>query len=214
MKVTPSILSVLDQDLKQVIKTLEDAKVEYLHLDVMDNKFVPNYTFDASLVEQIRNITSMKLDTHLMIEKPEETIDTYIKAKSDYICFHYEATNKHHEIIDKIKQSGLKAGMSVKPNTSVEVLLPYLNKLDLVLVMSVEPGFGGQKFMEPMLEKVKFLSNIKKEKQYNYLIEIDGGINNETALLAKNAGCEIIVVGTYLFKQENINKTVSSLEAL
>lgn len=212
MKVAPSILSVLNEDLDQIIKTLEEAKVKYLHLDVMDNKFVPNYTFDAKLVEEIRNKTSMILDTHLMIENPEDTIDTYIYANSDYICFHYEATTNHQLIINKIKASGLKVGMSVKPNTSVEVLKPYLKDLDLVLVMSVEPGFGGQKFMCDMLEKVKYLKQEKLENNYQYLIEIDGGINNETSLLAKDAGCDIIVVGTYLFKQDDIKATVVELE--
>lgn len=212
MKVAPSILSVLNEDLKQIIKKLEDANVKYLHLDVMDNKFVPNYTFDAKFVKQIREITSITLDTHLMIEKPETTIDTYIEANSDYICFHYEATTKHKEIIDKIKKSGLKVGISVKPNTDIDVLMPLLKDLDLVLVMSVEPGFGGQKFMNKMLSKVRTLKKLKEDNNYQYLIEIDGGINNETSLLAKEAGCDIIVVGTYLFKQSDLSKTIKELE--
>lgn len=212
MKVAPSILSVLDQNLNDIIKQLEQANVKYLHLDVMDNVFVPNYTFNAEMVKQIRSKTSIILDTHLMIDKPEKTIDTYIKSKSDIICFHYEATMQHSEIIKKIKDSGLKVGMAIKPNTSIDVLLPYLKDLDLVLVMSVEPGFGGQKFINEMLNKVEQLSYLKKNNNYHYMIEMDGGINDQTSILAKKAGCDIVVVGTYLFKQSNLSKTIMELE--
>lgn len=212
MQVAPSILSVLNEDLKKIIRSLEDAKVKYLHLDVMDNKFVPNYTFDYNLVNDIRKMTSMILDTHLMIERPEDTIDNYIQTNSDYICFHYEATSKHQIIIDKIKKSGLKVGISIKPKTDIAVLTPFLKELDLILVMSVEPGFGGQKFMDDMLSKVKELKKLREINDYRYLIEIDGGINNQTSILAKEAGCDIIVVGTYLFKQEDLAKTIRELE--
>ncbi len=214
MKVAPSILSVLDQDLDQVLKTLEDANVEYLHLDVMDNVFVPNITFDYNLVKELKPKTKMILDTHLMIANPDELIDEYIKTKSDYLCFHIEAAKNPKEIIKKIKDNNLKCAVSIKPNTPVSVIEPLLQDLDLVLVMSVEPGFGGQKFMVDMLEKVKLLKKLKEEKKYHYLIEMDGGLNNNTAVLAKEAGCDIIVVGTFLFNSENIKETVKELESI
>lgn len=212
MKVAPSILSVLNQDLNQVIKTLEDANVTYLHLDVMDNVFVPNITFDYNLVKEIKPKTKMILDTHLMIANPDEMIDEYIKANSDYLCFHIEAAKNPQEIINKIKSNNLKCGISIKPKTPVSEIEQYLKDLDLVLVMSVEPGFGGQKFMEDMLLKVKLLKELREKNNYNYLIEIDGGLNNNTSVLAKEAGCDIIVVGTYLFNSNDIKKTVKELE--
>lgn len=212
MKVAPSILSVLNNDLNEVIKTLEDANVTYLHLDVMDNVFVPNYTFDESLVKKIKAQTKMIVDTHLMIHNPDDIIDNYIDTNSDYLCFHIEASNNPLKIVEKIKAKNLKCGVSIKPNTPVEAILELLPFLDLVLVMSVEPGFGGQKFMEGMLEKVKLLKQLRTDNKYNYLIEIDGGINNITSLLAKDAGCDIIVVGTYLFNQKDIKKTIEDLE--
>lgn len=212
MKVAPSILSVLNNDLNEVIKTLEDANVTYLHLDVMDNVFVPNYTFDESLVKKIKEQTKMIVDTHLMIHNPDDIIDNYIDTNSDYLCFHIEASNNPLKIVEKIKAKNLKCGVSIKPNTPVEAILELLPFLDLVLVMSVEPGFGGQKFMEGMLEKVKLLKQLRTDNKYNYLIEIDGGINNITSLLAKDAGCDIIVVGTYLFNQKDIKKTIEDLE--
>ena len=214
MKVAPSILSVLDQDLNQIFKTLEDANVEYLHLDVMDNVFVPNKTFDYNLVKELKPKTKMILDTHLMIANPDELIDEYIKTKSDYLCFHIEAAKNPKEIIKKIKDNNLKCGISVKPNTPLSTIEEYLEDLDLVLVMSVEPGFGGQKFMVDMLQKVKKLKELREKNNYNYLIEIDGGLNNNTAVLAKEAGCDIIVVGTYLFNSEDIKKTVKELESI
>lgn len=214
MKVAPSILSVLNNDLAKTIKTLEASSVTYLHLDVMDNVFVPNYTFDEKLVKQIKENTSLIVDTHLMIDEPFNKIDDYIKTGSDYLCFHIEATKDPLSVLKKIKKANLKVGISIKPNTLVEEIKPYLQDLDLVLVMSVEPGFGGQKFMSEVLSKVEELYKLRKENNYNYLIEIDGGINKDTAILAKAAGCDIIVVGTYLFNSDNIAKTVKELEQI
>ncbi len=212
MKVAPSILSVLNQDLDLIIKELEDANVQYLHLDVMDNIFVPNKTFDETLVKELKNRTKMIVDTHLMIHNPDEAIDKYIATSSDILVFHIEAAKNPKKIIEKIKASGLKCGISIKPNTSVDAIKDYLPYLDLVLVMSVEPGFGGQKFMEGMLDKVIVLKELREQNNYKYLIEIDGGINNITSLLAKKSGCDIIVVGTFLFNSSDIKKTIGELE--
>ena len=212
MKVAPSILSVLNKDLDLIIKELEEANVKYLHLDVMDNIFVPNYTFDESLVAKIKEKTNIILDTHLMIHNPDQIIDKYIETKSDYLCFHIEASSNPLETIKKIKDANLKCGISIKPKTNVDTIKELVPYLDLVLVMSVEPGFGGQKFMEDMLDKVKLLKQLRELNNYHYLIEIDGGINNITSLLAKKAGCDIIVVGTYLFNSPNIKNTIKELE--
>ena len=211
MKIAPSILSVKIEEYPKVIKELENLDISYLHLDIMDGKFVPNFTYDAEEVKNIRKMTSMFLDTHLMIENPENYINSYINAGSDSITFHFEATTKVKKVIKMIKDKNLKCGISIKPKTNVDVLLPYLSEIDMVLVMSVEPGFGGQKFMDSALNKIKQLANLRMENHYSYLIEVDGGINNETSKLCKNVGADIIVVGTYLMNSNNKKETIKEL---
>ncbi|MCI6508383.1 MAG: ribulose-phosphate 3-epimerase [Bacilli bacterium] len=211
MKIAPSILSVKIEEYPKVIKELENLDISYLHLDIMDGKFVPNSTYDAEEVKNIRKMTSMFLDTHLMIENPENYINSYINAGSDSITFHFEATTNVKKIIKMIKDKNLKCGISIKPKTNVDVLLPYLSEIDMVLVMSVEPGFGGQKFMDSALNKIKQLANLRMTNHYSYLIEVDGGINNETSKLCKNAGADIIVVGTYLMNSNNKKETIKEL---
>ncbi len=211
MKIAPSILSVKIEEYPKVIKELENLDISYLHLDIMDGKFVPNSTYDAEEVKNIRKMTSMFLDTHLMIENPENYINSYINAGSDSITFHFEATTNVKKIIKMIKDKNLKCGISIKPKTNVDVLLPYLSEIDMVLVMSVEPGFGGQKFMDSALNKIKQLNNLRMENHYSYLIEVDGGINNETSKLCKNVGADIIVVGTYLMNSNDKKETIKEL---
>lgn len=211
MKIAPSILSVKIEEYPKVIKELENLDISYLHLDIMDGKFVPNSTYDAEEVKNIRKMTSMFLDTHLMIENPENYINSYINAGSDSITFHFEATTNVKKIIKMIKDKNLKCGISIKPKTNVDVLLPYLSEIDMVLVMSVEPGFGGQKFMDSALNKIKQLANLRMTNHYSYLIEVDGGINNETSKLCKNAGADIIVVGTYLMNSNDKKETIKEL---
>lgn len=211
MKIAPSILSVKIEEYPKVIKELENLDISYLHLDIMDGKFVPNFTYDAEEVKNIRKMTSMFLDTHLMIENPENYINSYINAGSDSITFHFEATTNVKKIIKMIKDKNLKCGISIKPKTNVDVLLPYLSEIDMVLVMSVEPGFGGQKFMDSALNKIKQLANLRMENHYSYLIEVDGGINNETSKLCKDVGADIIVVGTYLMNSNNKKETIEEL---
>lgn len=211
MKIAPSILSVKIEEYPKVIKELENLDISYLHLDIMDGKFVPNSTYDAEEVKNIRKMTSMFLDTHLMIENPENYINSYINAGSDSITFHFEATTNVKKVIKMIKDKNLKCGISIKPKTNVDVLLPYLSEIDMVLVMSVEPGFGGQKFIDSALNKIKQLANLRMTNHYSYLIEVDGGINNETSKLCKNAGADIIVVGTYLMNSNNKKETIKEL---
>ena len=211
MILSPSILNVEDNKKVMYIKELEKNGVTFLHLDVMDGKFVPNQTFDYEYIKTLRKESNMIFDTHLMIEEPENLIEEYINSGSDYITFHIEATKYPLEIINKIKQHNKKVGISIKPNTSVSEILKYLPLIDLVLVMSVEPGFGGQSFMENSLPKINELKTLKETNNYSYLIEVDGGINNKTASLVKEAGVEAIVVGSYLTKQENLEKAIYEL---
>ena len=185
-----------------------------IHLDVMDGKFVLNTTYDANEVEKINKQTNAILDTHLMINTPETEIMSYILAGSDIITFHYEACKNIKETIKLIKDHGIKCGISVKPNTNINVLDPYLKDLDLVLVMSVEPGFGGQKFMPSALDKIKYLKDIKDKHNFQYLIEVDGGINVNTAKLVKDVGCDVIVVGTYLMNSEKFHECYEELKRI
>ena len=164
MLISPSILSVYQSNLDYALNELSKAKVDMLHLDVMDNKFVPNKTFDHTFVKKMKEKTNFILDTHLMIEHPELYYKEYIDAGTDYLTFHVEAAANPSKLIDLIHNENVKAGVSIKPQTPVDAIIPLLEKVDLVLVMSVEPGFGGQKFIPSALEKIKQLSQIKKEK--------------------------------------------------
>ncbi len=212
MIISPSILSADFKALENDIKTV--SKASWLHLDVMDGNFVPNISFGPMVIKQIRSSSSQIFDTHLMISRPQDYISAFKDAGSDYITFHVEADCNVDEVIDTIHSYNIKAGISIKPKTSVDEILPYLNKLDLVLVMSVEPGFGGQSFMPNCLDKIKMLDKLRKENSYKYLISVDGGINNETAKLVKEAGVDIVVVGSYLFKQENREEVINKLGLL
>lgn len=213
MDIAPSILSVLHEDLNPIFKKLELAGIKYLHLDVMDNIFVPNYTFDDQQIKDFRKQTSLLFDTHLMIQNPSLVIDKYLDAGADLICFHLEAEKDPLLLIKKIKEKGVKVGMAIKPKTKVDALDSYLELLDLVLVMSVEPGFGGQTFQTEMLEKVKYLKEKREKFAYHYIIEIDGGINISTGRLAKEAGADLCVVGTFLFNN-NFDETLKELKKL
>ncbi len=206
MEIAPSILSVYQQDIYAIIQELERIGIRFLHLDVMDNVFVPNFTFDETFIQRLRKDSHLIFDTHLMIQEPETTMAKYIEAGADLITFHFEATDNVQALMDIIHQSGKKVGIAIKPKTPVEVLQPYLHQLDLVLVMSVEPGFGGQLFQATMLDKVKWLKEQKENHHYSYWIEIDGGMNQDTLPLAKKAGVDIAVVGTYFFKGKNIEQ--------
>ncbi|MBA4336373.1 ribulose-phosphate 3-epimerase [bacterium] len=204
IQIAPSILSADFGKLNEDIATVEDY-VDYLHIDVMDGHFVPNLTFGAPVVKCIKS--KKPLDVHLMIENPMEYIDDFAKAGANILSFHYEAVENPRVLINMIKERGIKAGMSVKPGTEVEVLEEFLSELDWVLVMSVEPGFGGQSFMPSALDKIKWL----REKAPNLDIAVDGGINEETAKLCKEAGANILVAGSYIFKAKDRLKAIESL---
>ena len=210
----PSILSADFSKLLEEVKDVSTAK--FLHIDVMDGHFVPNITIGPLIVKSIKGKVDMVFDCHLMISDPKKYTESFAKSGADIITFHYEALNSKEEIldlIDYIHSFKIHAGISIKPNTSVDVLDDeILSKVDLVLVMSVEPGFGGQKFMENSLPKIKKLRELKDKFKYNYIIEVDGGINKETAVLVKKAGVEAIVAGTYVFKSQDRKETIKELE--
>lgn len=211
IKLSPSILDSDLASIKNTVKFLEKNKVEFIHFDVMDGNFVPNLTFGPNFIKSVRKLTSLPFDVHLMIKNPENYVDDFKKAGADYITIHYEATKNVSNILKHIKYIGGKAGISVKPKTKITKIKSYLKYLDLILIMSVEPGFGGQKFIPEVLEKVKYLKKIRNENNHNFFISIDGGINPETAESACKAGVDILVAGSAIFKSNNPSKVIKQL---
>lgn len=209
-KISPSILScdfsILKEDIDTVVKD-----VEYLHIDVMDGLFVNNISFGIPVIKSIRPHYDILFDTHLMIVEPERYIDAFASAGADLITFHIEATKDSKNVIDLIHAKGLKAGISLRPKTHVLELAPYLSMVELVLVMSVEPGFGGQAFDSSAVDKIKWLKEQKALHGYTYEIEVDGGINGETAKIVREAGAEVLVSGSYIFKAKNRKEAILSL---
>jgi len=211
--IAPSILSADFANLEKDIIKIEKAGADWVHVDVMDGRFVPNITIGAPVVKSIRKTTKMPFDVHLMIIEPIKYVEDFAKAGSNFITIHAEACEKNlEETIDLIKSFGIKAGVSIKPKTPVEVIKKVLHKLDLVLIMTVEPGFGGQNFIKECLPKISELRElIKKENLGNIYIEVDGGINDETAKLAISAGANALVAGNYIYKAEDMHKAIKAL---
>ena len=215
MKIAPSLLSCDFSKMGEEIERMDLAGADWMHLDVMDGHFVPNITFGAPVIKAVRKFSNRPFDVHLMISDPLKYIDDFADAGADIITFHLEAVKDMDaclELCRKIRAMGVQAGVSVKPKTGVEGLLAHLKEIDLILIMSVEPGFGGQSFMEDTLEKVRVLRAQIEKEGLDTRIEIDGGINKETAKLAVAAGVDTLVAGSYVFKN-GIAEAVDALLA-
>jgi ribulose-phosphate 3-epimerase len=208
IKIAPSILSANFLSLGEEIKAAETAGADMLHIDIMDGHFVPNITIGPSIVEAIRTITSLPLDVHLMIEKPDIYLRDFIRAGADYLTIHYEASIHLHRTVQRIKESGVRAGVSLNPATPVWSLEDIVPDIDLVLLMSVNPGFGGQEFIPQVIDKIKMLKKIIREKGFSPSIEVDGGVKLDNTLNIISAGADILVMGSAFFSAKDYTTVV------
>ncbi|GAA3017829.1 ribulose-phosphate 3-epimerase [Tetragenococcus solitarius] len=212
MKISPSILSADFANLQRDIELVEKSGVDYIHVDVMDGHFVPNITFGPDVIKAIRPVTKLPLDTHLMIDNPESYIDAFAEAGADIIGVHVEATAHIHRALQMIKNKNVQAEVVINPGTPVESIRHVLSMVDQVLVMTVNPGFGGQFFIEETLSKIQQLAKLKDEHGYNYDIEVDGGIVPETAKRCKEAGANVFVAGSYIYGAEQPKEKIQLLK--
>ena len=210
--IAPSLLAANFLELGNACEMLNKSEAEWFHLDVMDGSFVPNISFGLPVIEQIRKATSKVCDVHLMIVNPEKYITAFKKAGADILTVHYEACPHLNDTLAQIKAEGMKAGVAINPNTDVEVLVPFISEIDLVCVMSVYPGFGGQKFIETTYEKVRALKQIILKAGSSTLIEIDGGVDSNNAATLSKAGADVLVAGTTVFKAANPIAMIATLK--
>ena len=210
VKVAPSVLSANFAELKKDLDSIQKYGADWIHYDVMDGHFVPNISFGYSILADVKKVSDLYLDVHLMISDPKKYVDEFIKAGADLITFHIEAMESEEKTRELIEYIHQHVGISIKPATPVSAIEKYLNDLDLVLVMSVEPGFGGQSFQDMAIAKIKELKD--KRQDAHYLIEVDGGINAQTGKLCKDAGADVLVAGSYVFNADNRQAAIDSLK--
>ncbi len=213
-KIAPSILSADFSKLEEQIRYVEVGGADVIHCDIMDGKFVPNITFGPFVVEAVRRITKLPIDVHLMIKDPDKFIEDFVNAGADYISVHQEEVVHLNRTISKIKELGAKAGVVINPATPVNTLVDILEYVDFVLVMSVNPGFGGQRFIESSLGKIEELKKIREDKNLDYEIEIDGGVTSKNIEKISNAGCDIFVAGSSIFGEDDISGASAELKNL
>ncbi|NKC59288.1 ribulose-phosphate 3-epimerase [Vagococcus fluvialis] len=211
MKIAPSILSADFANLERDIRLVDKKGADYIHVDVMDGQFVPNITLGANIVSAIRPVTKLPLDVHLMVQDPERFIEDFAKAGSDIITVHQESTVHIHRAMQMIKKCGVKAGVVINPGTPVSAIEEVLPLADLVLIMTVNPGFGGQAFISECLTKVERLNELRKEKGYTYEIEIDGGVDDKTAPLCVQAGADVLVAGSYVYNSPDVGERIKKI---
>lgn len=211
-KLYPSLLSTDFLNLQQELKDLEAAGVDGVHFDVMDGRFVPNISIGLPILDAVRKGTKLPIDVHLMIEEPEKYVDLFAQHGADMISVHVEATPHIHRVIEQIKSQNIKAGVVLNPGTPVDAILPVIRMVDYVLVMTVNPGFGGQSFISDSIEKLDQLTSIKDRMELDFDIEVDGGINNETVKNVIEHGATMLVAGSYFFKQDNYKQVTKLLK--
>ena len=210
--IAPSILAADFGNLQRDCKMVNNSKADWFHLDIMDGVFVPNISYGMPIINKINEVATKTLDVHLMIVNPDRYIETFKNVGADILTVHYEACTHLHRTIQGIKSNGMKAGIALNPHTSAHLLEDVLNDLDLILVMSVNPGFGGQSFIENTYEKVKTLKMLREKSGSNFIIEIDGGVNNTNAPKLIEAGADALVAGSFVFKSDNPTKTIENLK--
>lgn len=213
IKISPSVLACDFSEFGKEVKKVEEAGAELLHLDIMDGMFVPNISFGPDIIRSVRKQSKMIFDVHLMIEEPSRYIANFVSVGADIITIHYESCKNPKEVLEQIRAAGKKAAISLKPATPASVVAPLLPYVDMVLIMTVEPGFGGQKFMMPMMEKVSVVREMVRLSGYDIDIQVDGGINVQTAKIAAAAGANVLVAGSSVFGAEDTKKAIDEIRA-